>query len=904
MSVRPRHDMNEPNESERPIHDLSIHTGIVTSRLRRFHALSNRFNSSSKDPGFAKRERVHTSIGSEHRPHSHFAKSTTHYDVPDFRTPGPAYSFVIHNCGRKKHEAYAFTTPRSGIRPPVQLQPSSCRKSFSMGHLCDKFGHTEIQSASGRHVSNRSGETHCNPMYVHSSKAVHRAQSFTNPSLPTIEVRNIPLVSSISHNTPEVERLRSARDMFTQYNISRPSGWLSDVEDLSLSGDGNASPRSYCRYCHICSTATWAPTYCSSCGHSLCKRCICEVSSGTPQAHANFSHRPSPTIARDQHISAPRSNLESIQTLHREVTPMHSTSENRNRDRVSTEHCHQPSNLRADRSWQRTNEEHGKESRSSRVSTQGMSHRSNMNEDQSERVGSRPKRSLKENPFILGDRKAMEQETKPDVSCDDAMCRATHVGHYPFRHSVTCSKHKSEQSRGVLELGSASNEPPQAKVSNESDFDATHLPVEDDIVHRHHSAGFHNHHRIARPLSSAGGHIVYGLIDERNKKSIEAAASKASIKPIPYLERLINPKPITQIDSFQRTQVTVSSGHPGHPGCLNDERQQHSSASKVAISASGPRPHNIGKDETTFEAMNTTSGPAAVHSEQREVHNDSNLSWRDNDFPKGQFASTPSWLRNPSKEVADATARLHHVDTKRHETREHDQGDVSDIAVNNWEGHSSSLRYHTGSSQELNRVAAPSPPTALHEERHSSSIGIQDSSSLVTEVPVSPYMVLEKRIDQAPPERKPSPGGPVSVSNRRKLFESGRDHIGMGSSTTKAHNEHGGSSVGKTHSRQAQHQKSTSNARGELTQSLIERWEAQETHLRPDTQSRHAKDTNSRPLQAHLLQQASSKTITPATTQKSDPELERSETQSFIEQSSQPEIATLRPIAPPNHEST
>lgn len=68
---------------------------------------------------------------------------------------------------------------------------------------------------------------------------------------------------------------------------------------MSLSGDRNASPRRFCRVCHVCSALTSSPTHCSACGHRLCEQCVCEVPGNSVQGHRDFPHQPSPTEKRD-----------------------------------------------------------------------------------------------------------------------------------------------------------------------------------------------------------------------------------------------------------------------------------------------------------------------------------------------------------------------------------------------------------------------------------------------------------------------------------------------------------------------------------------------------------------------------------------------------------------------------
>lgn len=73
---------------------------------------------------------------------------------------------------------------------------------------------------------------------------------------------------------------KSARDLYQDYGIVQPAGWLSDEKssDLAQSRDGNHSPQAYCHVCHVChvcSHRTLATSECAACGHQFCQRCDC-----------------------------------------------------------------------------------------------------------------------------------------------------------------------------------------------------------------------------------------------------------------------------------------------------------------------------------------------------------------------------------------------------------------------------------------------------------------------------------------------------------------------------------------------------------------------------------------------------------------------------------------------------
>ncbi|KAI0460365.1 hypothetical protein F5B21DRAFT_498309 [Xylaria acuta] len=535
-----------------------------------------------------------------------------------------------------------------------------------------------------------------------------------------------------------------------------------------------------------------------------------------------------------------------------------STSENRNHDRVDTQ-LHRPFNLRADTSW-RKNEGREKQTTFSEIPAPFRSDRLPINEEQPEQDRSQSTLPIKKSTFIAKGKKDKKQSTShvsphpvDQIECDDPMCRATHTGHYPFRHSVSCSKHGSERSRQALDTSGASNRPPEAIIEKPGS-DKSLVPGEADIPHRHHSAGFHTYHHIVEHLSSAIGHNAYDLLESRNGKRIEPVSPRASIKRSPCLQPLTKPKPVTRIDSFQWTQDAIL---PGHPSRSAHERQHHFPVTEVAARASNRQPHKTLNEETTHNAKDTVSEEATIHDKQKETQNDLNLSWRDNEPRKLRLVSTPSWLRDPTKTAADATAPLYYTNTKSNEAHRNNHGSVPNIALDEQRWHATVFS------------TSPARKANTPKKRHLPPISVHNSYSLVAEVPEPSHATPKIHINRTPSEHKHQ-YTPVSVSKRREVFESGQDHTDTASSAKKA-----------------------SHIRTTLPQQ-----EAKDTHLRSNARLSQGENTTPRPLDACLRREGTSKSLI-STTHKSDQELAP---KYFAEQSSEPEIAKPMPIAPPNHE--
>ncbi|KAJ2993800.1 hypothetical protein NUW58_g1732 [Xylaria curta] len=397
-----------------------------------------------------------------------------------------------------------------------------------------------------------------------------------------------------------------------------------------------------------------------------------------------------------------------------------------------------------------------------------------------------------------------------------------------FTKGVSCSKHGSQQSTQALGPGYTSDKHHQAEAAEKSDSNARLPSVEANIAHRHHTAAFHGHHHITEHLSSAVGHNAYDLLEDRNEKKIQPVFSKRNIKRSPYLEPFTKPKSVTSVNSFQWTQESVP---PCHPNRSVSRMERRSPATEVAVAASGRQPQQIANEKSTHNTRSTMSEGSTVYKEKKEAHNDSGPSWRNIDTHKFRLINTPPWLKNPTKEAADATAPLYHVKTKSHEEYGHGSRHVPNIAVGGWRGHADT------------RTTSPAYKANSLKERHVVPARIQ-GSSLLPETPEISHTTPQIQIDKAPSGHNPR-GVPISVLQRREIFESGQGYAEMASSAKKA------SPNRKTLPQRAQRRGETSTAQSGLSQ--------------PDQE----------PRQRHLF-----------------------------EQSSGPEIANPTPIAPPNHACT
>ncbi|KAI0013660.1 hypothetical protein F4779DRAFT_346938 [Xylariaceae sp. FL0662B] len=635
--------------------------------------------------------------------------------------------------------------------------------------------------------------------------------SYPEPLLAnTSPIQELPSTSCPSYRAADARRRKSARELFEQYGIGTPSGWLSDEEDLSFSRDGNASPQRFCRVCHVCSARTWSSMHCPSCRHRLCEKCLCEVPEHTKEAHVNFSHHPSRTIKRDRarFVRLPVLTSETM-PLQRTPTPQYIAA---NSKPAQHDVCQRSSSITRRRIL---DDGMTRELLKLKQPKQEAHLQTNTASSLSVRRAEVPRNqhtgSLKQNPFIIADKtkaavtgprtvqQAKVRETRyrecsqhnsdsdrqavdADLECDDAMCRATHKGHYPYRHSISCTLYRSEQSERATSLAQGL---PESDITNEFSSprpQSTEDPSPDlnQTIHRHHSVGFHGSHHIAEHLEMAmghGSHISYAKHAKRSASSTSSATSfgpvvNDKVEPSKYLEPLTPIQAITRVDSFHYSPDVVSPGHPGQESysrkaeSLEDMRtesrpkaippreqisslgsnqrqrpvkthgfqnqQNHhmlqhvQSTDMIRTGGTSARSEHLAessnaKDQFVSERVAGSERNARPNAPEIEGEKQSKTF-----VPKGHLLSPPSWLKTPRRDAGNATSRLRHIDAKNHQQSSHPHAKDwkgkevkrSKSSTHKLESARDSFSRYTVSNQDLLRVSAPSPTTAIHVTHH------------------------------------------------------------------------------------------------------------------------------------------------------------------------------------------
>lgn len=318
---------------------------------------------------------------------------------------------------------------------------------------------------------------------ISASSSPQKSRNFSNNSVSSAQSHGTDLTTSTI-------RKRHARDIFAEFGISRPSGWLSDdeEEDFSRHRDGtNSIPRHVLNTCHSCGAEVTSRTFCSTCGHAVCPQCASE-------------------IPDDGSI-----DLEHTESSHRNaVISQHHTS------KLTEEHIRSSSSLE-------TTETSKKNQRAPATSV-----------------------NLNENPFILADRMTKITTAEPQITdmtvgagqasrlsdCvprqtdlnpaethgdyGNPRCNAIHAGHHSGRHSIAC----------IVGQQSSAN-------MDDSEQLRPHLPLEDPVQNKidqmyHHAEDLRRAQHIMEHLATgSAGFSASKQNSQHNPPSGQQTQSRA-----------------------------------------------------------------------------------------------------------------------------------------------------------------------------------------------------------------------------------------------------------------------------------------------------------------------------------------------------------------------------------------
>ncbi|KAI1375923.1 hypothetical protein F4677DRAFT_460162 [Hypoxylon crocopeplum] len=549
-------------------------------------------------------------------------------------------------------QAHAFTASTSnlpGYTPRPARLGQQLRQDYSRGIVLDRPRRDVASSVASPFTRSALEELDPNPIFSYSPLTAQPLE-VPKPTPTASSTSSSSTVSYISTLKAEDKQRKAARKLFEQHGIRRPPGWFSD-EDLSLSGDRTASPRRFCRICHVCSARTWSQTYCSSCKHRLCARCLCEVPKSTERAHTGFSHHPGHTFKLDegqltQQTSSIREPKRIVQKKSQLDTANTSPPSHAHRRRDGDPKS-QLNNLDNEKLAQ----EHPTTTLTNPLSEQ---------RDSSRGFSSR---SVKQNPFVVAD-KATESEVESHVieqstiqpsqgqrssqrctndsdheipcikvECDDPICRATHDGHYPYRHSITCALHRSEEAEKTRasskELSTSENASVVRPLKPQSNEDAP--PASNYASYRHRSIDFHDPYYVTEHLTSRMGHGFHELYTQHEERSLNetrmpALPSGLVAKPrVPSFSPRASPTPVapsTQVSRLRSVEEVVPPDHHEHERHLLSVRNAKSHPIRPPLKAN-PLAESGGRTmfDQTVRSAGSTKPSTATRQEDEESGN-------------------------------------------------------------------------------------------------------------------------------------------------------------------------------------------------------------------------------------------------------------------------------------------
>ncbi|CAH0049012.1 unnamed protein product [Clonostachys solani] len=198
---------------------------------------------------------------------------------------------------------------------------------------------------------------------------------------------------------------QDAREIFDEYGITRPEGWLSEANSGGDDENHTHHPKSMTysyRVCHSCRLPIGAGKECPTCGHGSCIKCTSEMPLDYPPLSDSLahSHTTTPQDPRQTPIRTPRNGFPSPQSIKRpSPEAWRKKSSTRSRGRGSTPRP------------ERVNEVHEDLAASINPDDRTMTRKKTV-----VKVGS----SVKNNPFVQADRSAKTFISNPQASNEQA----------------------------------------------------------------------------------------------------------------------------------------------------------------------------------------------------------------------------------------------------------------------------------------------------------------------------------------------------------------------------------------------------------------------------------------------------------------------------------------------------
>ncbi|KAH6978064.1 hypothetical protein EDB82DRAFT_557571 [Fusarium venenatum] len=308
-----------------------------------------------------------------------------------------------------------------------------------------------------RDPSSRPGVARFQPRISHVRKVSARPSQ-----LPRYSATSNVASTDPSRTVSTTEKCQDAMDILEQYGIPRPAGWFSD--------GGASTPNRIVQnrpilsqICHSCGKPLALERYCSHCGHDYCIKCIREIPGNVPKHSI-------PTFSTPYKGHHHTDRIPELPTQEE-----HATSEDAQPTRaiLDTARRRKTSRFASEPETPKTPRPTRKKSRVIPKIDQEL-----LKPVRKKTIAAPTEisNSVKNNPFFMADRGKMKKAPEPAITarsvqverkpkhsdcvpdrllsksprashvqeeCSDPSCRATHAGHHPTRHSISCTTRRS-----------------------------------------------------------------------------------------------------------------------------------------------------------------------------------------------------------------------------------------------------------------------------------------------------------------------------------------------------------------------------------------------------------------------------------------------------------------------------
>ncbi|KAK0737024.1 hypothetical protein B0T21DRAFT_383093 [Apiosordaria backusii] len=427
------------------------------------------------------------------------------------------------------------------------------------------------------------------------------------------EISAPSLASFVSGGTSQSGRRIAARELFEQYNISRPS----EIENIGVGQDPKdtrtRSRKSTVTVCHICGDRVRPQLYCPSCGHPLCGRCKKDTAQQNKQELGSVNG----SSGGEQHELGPEDEVEGVSVAVATGLPSPVATTPPDEE--------QPGNTG--------------------VAGEGDKQVEVIRKPKGEIITVEKRRPVKTNPFVIADQIAKAKVSDPQVSSTTIHVVPTPPGSKPPKYDLTTAV---DRKRRGPDASTDAAEHPRTRQSQ----------WEPHLGRLSHSYASSSRGSSAPPASSPRGPStnlrMVAAAEEREKERMAALHAKAS----PHVHRQdrepdrTTPSPSSQA-SNDRAHVVKQQAK------REKERSTPPVLRRVKVLAQRDRSGTL---QQVLQVDVDSGGP-----DNRGMEGGGRDSPKS--IPRVRVTSPPAWLKNPSAtavaQPGSIAGRLRRVDVDK-----------------------------------------------------------------------------------------------------------------------------------------------------------------------------------------------------------------------------------------------